>query len=55
MPLQQCHLDTLLYIVHLVIKGILISIAIVSPCQDQVALLSVIVGYTEQDGGHSLL
>lgn len=26
MSLQQCHLDTLLYIVHLAIKGILISI-----------------------------
>ncbi len=55
MPLQQCHLDTLLYIVHLAIEEILISTAIVSPCQEQVALLSNIVGCTELDRGHTLL
>lgn len=52
MSLQQCHLDALLYIVHLASKGILISTATVSPCQD---LLSNIVGYSAPNGGHSLL
>lgn len=52
MALQQCH--TLLHVVYLAIKGILISTAIVSPCQELVALLSSIAGYTEKDGGHSI-
>lgn len=40
-------------IVNLAIKGILINTATVNPCQDQVALLSNIVGYVELDKGHS--
>lgn len=51
MCLHQSHLAHC--IMNLVSKGILISIATVNPCQDQVALLSDIAGYVEPGRGHS--